>query len=269
MRIYCALPFGSEFELQEHFYTERPAAYLPAHMVYRIRGSRLYFASGAANIRNGVMVISSAGYTGGAPVDGLLDDIAYEIKKRGFEGVVLDSGGAPDNASRGGKVSHDNDLSPLQTALAARLVSALQPFPVYLPVRLASVVEGSVALIQTALSGGELERHLSSAIERFDENHIAVEVDRLRMDFTLPAATGIGENITPGHLETLMENSRVFFSDDLYTNYFTYRESGMRHMVLFDDANSMRQKLNLAERRGIKRAFLYYPGVYDIIGELM
>ena len=264
MRIYCAIPFGESVPMQEQFRTTRPDRFLreinlpsdffPAHMVYRVRGSRLFFASGAVNIRGGVMVIGTAAYTGGGPVEGLLDDIAHEIRKRDFEGVVLDNGG---------------DASPIHTTLAARIVSALRPFPVYLPAHLATAVEGCVALVQTALSGGSLERHLASAIARYGERYVAVECDRLRMDFTLPSKSGIGDSIGSQRLEELLAvNKRSFFSGDLHVNYFTYRDEPTRHMVLFDDGESMRQKLALAERMGVSRAFMYYPSTYDIITEL-
>ena len=254
MRIYCALPFGKEIALQEHFQTRCPDRFLPTHMVYRVRGTRLYFASGAVNLRGGVMVIGTSSYTGGGPVEGLLDDIAHEIKKRDFEGVVLDNGG---------------DTSPIHTTFAARIVSALRPFPVYLPAQVAVIVEGSVALVQTALSGGSLERHLTAAIDQYGAAHVAIECDRVRMDFTLPAKTGDGKNTSAGQLEELISVSHhTFYSDELYVRYFTYKYAGSRHMVLYDDAESVKQKLNLAERLGITRAFLYYPDTYDIITEL-
>ena len=254
MRIYCALPFGEAITLQEHFHTTRPAAFLPAHMVYRIRGTRLYYASGSSNIHDGVMVIGTSGYTGGGPMEGLLDDIAHEIKKRGFEGVVLDNGG---------------DISPIHTTFAARIVSALRPFPVYLPAQLAAIVKGGVALVQTALSGGSLERHLAAAIELHGAPYVAVECDRICMDFTLPAKNGIGESIGTQQLQNLLSASgRSFYSDELHVNYFTYKSGAERHMVLYDDANSIRQKLNLAERMSITRTFVYYPNTFDIITQL-
>ena len=253
MRIYCALPFGEAVALQEHFHTKRPTGILPAFMVYRIRGTRLYFASGAVNIRGGVMVIGTSAYTGGGPVEGLLDDIAHEIKKRDFEGVVLDNGG---------------DISPIHTTLAARIVSALRPFPVYLPAQVAAIVDGSVALVQTAISGGSLERHLASAIGRYGAAHVAVECDRIRMDFSLPAKTGAGDSIDSERLDALLSGRKSYYSDELHTNYCTYKDGDTRHMLLYDHAYSMKNKLNLAIHMGITRAFLYYPNTYDIITEL-
>ncbi|NLB29342.1 MAG: hypothetical protein GX823_03835 [Clostridiales bacterium] len=247
------MPFGESIEIQEHFRNMRPSRFQPAHMVYRIRGTRLYFASGAQNIRGGVMVIGTSTYTGGGPAEGLLDDIAAEIKKREFEGVVLDNGG---------------NMSPIHTALAARIVSAFRPLPVYLSEQLASVVPGSVALIQTALSGGSLERHLFTAIERHGAGHVAVECDRICMDFKLPAKAGAGKSIDKNRLEQLLSRHKPFYSSDLYVRYFTYKAENSRHMVLYDDGESMDRKLKLAARLGISRAFLYYPNTYDIIAAL-
>lgn len=254
MKIYCALPFGESIEMQDHFHKVRPQSFLPAHMIYRIRGTRLYYASGAANRSGGVMVIGTSTYSGGGPADGLLDDIASELKARDFEGIVLDNGG---------------EMSALQTTLAARIVSALRPFPVYLPEQLSSVVAGSVAMVQTALSGGSLERHLAIAVEQYGAQHVAIECDRVRMDFTLPAKSGAGKPIDAEQLKRLRsKHGHAFYSDELYTKYFTYKSGSTRHMVLYDDRESMRRKLTLAEHLGISRAFLYYPHTYDIITEL-
>ena len=62
----------------------------------------------------------------------------------------------------------------------------------------------------------------------------------------------------------------VFFSSELCAHYFTYmsRQNGA-HFVLFDDAGSIRKKLQVARNLGISSAVLAYPQVDDLLPELL
>ena len=62
----------------------------------------------------------------------------------------------------------------------------------------------------------------------------------------------------------------MFFSPDLCAHYFTYmsRQNGA-HFVLFDDAGSIRKKLQVARNLGISSAVLAYPQVDDLLPELL
>ena len=61
----------------------------------------------------------------------------------------------------------------------------------------------------------------------------------------------------------------VFFSHELCARYFTYmsRESGA-HFVLFDDRDTLRKKLEVAQELGITSAVAALPEVLDAAGEL-
>jgi hypothetical protein len=86
------------------------------------------------------------------------------------------------------------------------------------------------------------------------------------MDFALPCPGGAGEELGAGRLGALLSGApRAFFSEALCVNYFYRREGRSRRVTLFDDAESVRRKLALAEALGISRAFLYYPHVSDIL----
>lgn len=97
-----------------------------------------------------------------------------------------------------------------------------------------------------------------------------MEVERVRMDFTLPAANGTGRELTPEAFSALAEayRPRSFFSEALCAHYFTYQDKKGTHFVLYDDAVSIRRKLALAARMGIDSAFMFYPHVRDLVGEL-
>lgn len=78
--------------------------------------------------------------------------------------------------------------------------------------------------------------------------------------------------MTGWELDKKMEELRpsVFFSNELCAHYFTYmsRENGA-HFVLFDDAGSIRKKLQTARSLGITSAVLAYPQVDDLLEEIL
>ena len=60
----------------------------------------------------------------------------------------------------------------------------------------------------------------------------------------------------------------MFFSQDLCARYFTYTREGETHFVLFDDADTLQQKLQTGTRMGFSAAFLMYPEVRDLLPRL-
>ena len=60
----------------------------------------------------------------------------------------------------------------------------------------------------------------------------------------------------------------MFFSQELCARYFTYTRGGEFHFVLFDDAETLNQKLKLGASMGFSAAFLMWPEVRDIMGKL-
>lgn len=62
----------------------------------------------------------------------------------------------------------------------------------------------------------------------------------------------------------------VFFSTELCAHYFTYmsRENGA-HFVLFDDAGSIRKKLQVARQAGIRHGVLSYPQTEDLLDGIL
>ena len=62
--------------------------------------------------------------------------------------------------------------------------------------------------------------------------------------------------------------SSVYFSRELMAKYFTYSAGNGTHFVLFDDAETLRQKVKLAQNLGIQTAFLMFPEISDLLPEL-
>ena len=230
-----------------------------AHITYKIgRGYHLYRAQGAPRYAGGVMALDTSGYTGGGPLSELVDEISAVCEAAGFTGVVISPG---------------ERLGLGQAALAARLASIRGEagLTVYVPQEMAEIVPGAVVLVQTALSGGSLARHLMEAAARYGAENVALEIARVRMDFTVPAKTGTGRELKREELEALLDTYRpkIHYSEDLCASYFIYRKGRQTHFVLFDNAATIRRKLAHAARAGIQTAFLFYPGVYDILDEIM
>ena len=81
---------------------------------------------------------------------------------------------------------------------------------------------------------------------------------------------GEGRPLPVGELDSLMEREQpsVFYSSDLCAKYFTYTREGESHFVLFDDAATLRRKLQAGQSLGIETAFLMYPEAEDLLPAL-
>ena len=126
-------------------------------------------------------------------------------------------------------------------------------------------------LLCTALSGGTFVQHLQEVAEQYGgAARLALDIQRLRMDFTLPAQSGEGRPLSGRELQDLLdrESPSVFFSQDLCARYFTYARDGETHFVLFDDADTLSQKLRTGGNMGFAAAFLMYPEVQDLLPKL-
>ncbi len=178
-----------------------------------------------------------------------------ECGRRGYGGVLLDFEQPP---------------APDRLAFVQALVKRLAPRPLYVPEGYASV-PGAVSLVCTALSGGSFVQYLQeTAAARGGPGTLALDVQRLRMDFPLPARSGEGSPLSQQEFQALLdrESPAVFFSQDLCARYFTYTRDGETHFVLFDDAETLQQKLRAGSAMGFSAAFLMYPEVRDLLPRL-
>ena len=178
-----------------------------------------------------------------------------ECGRRGYGGVLLDFEQPP---------------APDRLAFAQALAKRLAPRPLYVPEGYASV-PGAVSLVCTALSGGSFVQYLQeTAAARGGPGTLALDVQRLRMDFPLPARSGEGSPLSQQEFQALLdrESPAVFFSQDLCARYFTYTRDGETHFVLFDDADTLQQKLRAGSSLGFSAAFLMYPEVRDLLPRL-
>ncbi|MDR0916272.1 MAG: hypothetical protein LBN02_03685 [Oscillospiraceae bacterium] len=242
MNLYLVYPPSSQ--------TPDIAGFRAAHMIYKVRGSKLYIAKSRRRENGGAMVVTLSELSGGAPSSALIGEIVAEAETYDYDAVVLDS---------------SERVTPLMSRTAEELAHAVAPKPVYVPENLAASAPSCRVLIQTALSGGYLTRHLATAIDTYGRSRVALEVDRVVMDFTLPALNGAGQELSLERAESLRNGRPLFFSDALCVFYFIYFDGTAPHIVLYDDDMSINSKLALAEDVGITDAFLYYPQVRGLI----
>lgn len=188
-------------------------------------------------------------------LDALCHAIVHECVQRRFRGVLADFDAGPCS-------DRLPFLSRLSRCLNARWMRLYCPaaFP----------AEGATLLIGTGISGGSLRILLEENINRYGTAHLALDLERVRMDFPLPCPSGCGTPLTHAELLALRQkhSASAYFSRELMANYFTYPTENGTHFVLFDDTETLRQKVRLAQSLGIREAFIMYPEVADILPEL-
>ena len=245
MQIYLAVTPDREREAAAHCRDL-------CHAAYRVGpGSTLLRQNLLLESRGGLL---SVGDREAPPIEdpeALCGAVLRECGRRGYGGAVLDFVEPP----RRDRLVFAEKLDRVLAAAKKSL---------YLPEHYAPAAKNGTVLVCTALSGGEFQERLQEAAGK--SPRLALDIQRLRMDFRLPAPTGEGTPLTAGELASLMEEKSpaVFFSPDLCARYFTYAVGGEAHFVLFDDAGTLQRKLRSGEALGAAAAFFTWPEVADI-----
>ena len=227
-----------------------------AHAAYRIGPDSTLLRKNPLLQSGGVLCISDSGAPEVSDPAALCAAVLRECSRRGCTGAVLDFDRPP-----------RRDL----LAFVTRLEQAAQKRnrTLFVPESYARAAKESFVLIGTAVSGGTLEERLREAQERFG-SRLALDAERLRMDFPLPCPGGVGTPLSGADFAALREREHptVFFSPALCARYFTYRQNGQSRFVLFDDADTLRRKLRLGQQMGAAAAFFMWPEVADISEKL-
>ena len=202
-------------------------------MAYAVgQGGCLTRCDATAFPRGGLMGLSDR-CTGAIPrIDTLCRTIVAECVKRGFQGVLADFETNP----------YSDRLSFL-SRLSARL--SARGMALYCPLSLPA--EGAALLVGTGLSGGSLRALLEETACRYGAERLALDLERVMMDFPLPCPSGCGTPLTREELLALREKhpSSVYFSRELMAKYFTYSAGSGTHFVLFDDAEPCGKRSSL------------------------
>ena len=234
-----------------------PSCPLPlVHIAYAIDESGMLSRSALpAQTQGGLMGLSDRCRKPLKNADILLRAIVSECTARQFGGVLADfeSADLPDRIVF---------LDRLGKLLAQQHRTLF--VPQLLPAQSATV------LISTAISGGSLQEMLQNAQNRYGAARVALDLERLIMDFPLPCPSGRGQPMLLSELQALQKRRDIstFYSRELTAHYFTHSLNGETHFVLFDDAQTLKSKLALARSLGIRDAFIMYPEVKDLLPEL-
>ena len=138
----------------------------------------------------------------------------------------------------------------------------------YLPAAAAGFTPHGTALLCTALTSGSLEERLAAAAEKWGPERLALDLQRMMLDYPLSAG-GEAAALTPPRLHALAEGRATYFSRPLCARYFTYRTDGGSRFVLFDDVQTLRMKMEMAEKLGIRQGFFMLPEVEDLAQSLL
>ena len=225
-----------------------------AHMAYQIgEDFHLYRASIPLSLKGGLMVLGDKNYKNGGDTEALTGEIIKECIYRGFDGVIL-------AFERG-----DSILHTLAVHLSARL--SRQGGQLFLTEDYAGDSDWANIMVSTAISGGSLATRLREAANIYGKDRMCLDIERIRMDFCLPSRDGSGKTLSARELYALIKSHhpQPYFSQELCAYYFTFKDEYGSHFVLYDDAGSIRKKLQLASRLGIPSAMLLYPEVEDIL----
>lgn len=250
MQIYLAVTPG-EYQSAAKY------SRLFAHVAYRIGPeSQLLRQSLLLQTRGGLLALGDRDAPPISAPEALCAGILRECARRSYTGVLLDFEARP---------------AADRKVFAAMLAQQLRKTRRTLYVPESCAVSGAVPLICTALSGGSFPQRLQEAARQFGgAEHLGLDVQRLRMDFTLPAKSGEGRPLSADEFRALVEKESpaVFFSQELCARYFTYMQDQETHFVLFDDESTLRQKLKTGEAMGFSTAFFMWPEIRDIAPKL-
>ena len=229
-----------------------------AHAAYRVGpDGRLLRQNQLSQAKGGLMVLEDRDCGLIRDRDALCREVWRECVSRSFSGVAAD---------------FEQPVSEDRTAflLALSQLCARGGRRLYVPEAYGPLLPLSRVLICTALSGGILQQRLEEAARRFGPGRLALDLQRLRMDFPLPCPSGEGLPLTRQALDILIaeKDPAVFYSADLCARYFTCLREGESHFILFDDAGTLARKIQAGNALGIPDGFLLYPESEDLLPQL-
>ncbi len=231
-----------------------------AHMAYRV-GSDLTLLRGGIglNVRGGLMVLSDTNYVGsGGNIQELCRQVTRECLSRGFDGVIVDFEGK----------SHPELLE-----FIGELIIRLQKhgIAVIAEEKFADISPRLHLLVSGAITGGSLQEHMEDSISRHGRGRIILEIERIRHSFPLPSTDGRGKILTAAELDAMIEEHHPmpFVSQELCTNYYTYKDQTGTFFVLYDSTTTVLKKIDMAARLGISETLLLFSEYREVLDDIV
>lgn len=222
-----------------------------AHAAYRIgEGSTLLRQNFES--RGGLLLVGDREAPEVRDPAALCAAVMRECARRSYTGVVLDF-----------ELSPRPDLR----AFAGRLDRETKKWRLFVPQSYGADAPNAVMLLCSAVSGGDFRSYLKEAAAKRGAENLALDVERLRMDFPLPCPSGVGSPLSGAELQKRL-TANTFFSPELCARYCTYVEKGAVHFLLYDDAETLNRKVRTAAELGFAAAFFMWPEVEDMAEKL-
>lgn len=251
LQLYLAAP-------PEQLHTARKYTNYLAHAAYRIGpGGSLTARTLPQPLRGGLMMLSDREAEAIPDTHRLCREILRECGRRSYSGVTAD---------------FEEPVSADRAALLEQLEVLLRMNRriLFVPEAYGAHTVSASVVIDTALSGGTLQGRLKEAADRYGGARLALDLERMAMDFPLPSPSGMGKPLATDQLSALLaQNGQCsFFSSDLCARYFTYQRAGQSHFVLYDDAETLQRKIQAGQALGIRTGFFMLPEVEDLLASL-
>ena len=205
------------------------------------------------SLQGGVMVLQCQAAIPANRAETLAREVMHICICRNFSGILLT---APSAA----------DISPAVRRL--QQLATQHRRRLYVPETYARTAPEASVLICTALSGGSLRQRLEQATQQHGAARIALDLQRLMMVFPLPCPDGEGRSLSLMEFRQRRQGHSVYYCDELCAHYFTQQHSGQTRFVLYDDADTLRRKMELAENLGIAESFIAWPEAADLLPQL-
>ena len=137
----------------------------------------------------------------------------------------------------------------------------------YVPICNEKAVKYANFVTHSALSGGSLEEYILELNEKYNDR-IAVSIRPICTDFILPSQNSEGTPISQQEKQHRMKkyNAGAYFSRELCAKYFTYMdENEQGHFVLFDDLDTISDKIRRLNNLPVKKIFALYPDIEKLL----
>lgn len=214
----------------------RTWGYPLAHMAYRMGRDTLQLSTDHLSLttQGGWMVLSDRQIPSLGNPEAFARQLREECRRRRYTAVLANF-----------KQPADDRIYDILCAIVAA------GLPLIVPVVYAESFPEAQVLVEGAISGGNLQDYFEEQCQQWP-GRICLSLRPLCMRFPLPSESTEGETINGKELENLLLQHQSFFSHELGCRYCTQQTENTFHFILFDDADSIRYKLRLADQLGIQ-----------------
>lgn len=216
-----------------------------AHMAYGCGTESLQLTVGKLSLttKGGWMVLTDQHMPPTGDIRRFAAQVRQEVRNRRYEAILFDFE----------QPANDRAYDIISASTAGGI-------PFLVPDIYAEAFPTAQILVDSAISGGDLKEYLQAQTDRWS-GRICLALHPLRMRFPMPSESPEGESLSVSELEQILLSRPSYFSRELGCRYFTQQIDGQFFFTLYDDASSLRYKLELADQLDIRTAVALYQEV--------